>query len=35
VQDLLQKQDCKIEPIQIRLRGIEEQVKIYRVISEN
>ena len=35
VPDLLQKQNCKIEPIQIQLRGIEEQTKIYRVIGSN
>jgi class 3 adenylate cyclase len=35
VPDLLQKYGCEIEPIQIQLRGIEEQVKIYRVTGSN
>jgi class 3 adenylate cyclase len=35
VPDLLQKQGCKIEPIEVQLRGIEEQVKVYRVTGEN
>jgi class 3 adenylate cyclase len=35
VPDLLQKYGCKIEPVQIQLRGIEEQVKIYKVTGAN
>ena len=35
VPDLLQKYGCSIEPIQVQLRGIEEQVKIFRVSGAN
>ena len=31
VEELLQKYGCSIEPVQIQLRGIEEQAKVYRV----
>ena len=31
VQDLLHVQHCQTEPVQVQLRGIEEQVKIYKV----
>jgi class 3 adenylate cyclase len=31
VLELLQKNDCSIEPVQLQLKGIEEQVKIYKV----
>ena len=31
VQDLLLHQHCQAEPVQVQLRGIEEQVKIYKV----
>jgi class 3 adenylate cyclase len=33
VQDLLHGQHCQTEPVQVQLRGIEEQVKIYKVTS--
>lgn len=33
VHDLLKDQHCQTEPVQVQLRGIEEQVKIYKVIS--
>jgi hypothetical protein len=33
VQDLLQDQHCQTEPVQVQLKGIEEQVKIYKVTS--
>jgi len=35
VVELLQKQGCQIESIQIQLRGVEEQVKIYKVTGSN
>ena len=35
VLDLLQKHDCRIESILIELRGVEGQVKIYRVTGSN
>jgi class 3 adenylate cyclase len=35
VQDLLQKHEYKIEPILIELRGVEGQVKIYKVTGSN
>jgi class 3 adenylate cyclase len=35
VPDLLNKFGCKIEPVQVQLRGIEEQVKIYKVTGSN
>ena len=35
VLDLLQKHDCKIETILIELRGVEGQVKIYKVTGLN
>ncbi len=31
VLDLLQKHDCKIESILLELKGVEGQVKIYKV----
>jgi class 3 adenylate cyclase len=34
VQDLLQEQHCETEPVQVQLKGIEEQVKIYKVTSK-
>ena len=33
VQELLQNQHCQTEPVQVQLRGIEEQVKIYKITS--
>ena len=33
VQDLLRDQHCQTEPVQVQLKGIEEQVKIYKVTS--
>ncbi len=35
VLDLLQKHDCKIESVLIELKGIEGQVKIYKVTGPN
>jgi class 3 adenylate cyclase len=35
VPELLQKYDCSVEPIAVQLRGIEEQVKVYRVRGTN
>jgi class 3 adenylate cyclase len=35
VPDLLQKYGCKIESMLIELKGIEEQVKIYKVSGSN
>ncbi len=35
VLDLLQKHDCKIESILIELKGVEGQVKIYKVTGSN
>jgi class 3 adenylate cyclase len=35
VLDLLQKQDCKIESVLLELKGIEGQVKIYKVTGPN
>jgi len=35
VPDLLQKYGCSIEPIQVQLISIEEQVKIYRLTASN
>lgn len=33
VQALLQEQGCLTEPVQVQLRGIEEQVKVYKVTN--
>ena len=33
VQELLESQHCRIEPVRIQLKGIEEQVKIFKVTS--
>ena len=33
VQELLEKEYCRTEPILIQLRGIEEQAKIYKITS--
>jgi len=35
VVELLQRHGCQIESIQIELRGVEEQVKIYKVTGSN
>ena len=35
VLDLLQEHDCKIESVLIELRGVEGQVKVYKVIGSN
>ena len=33
VQELLENQHCQTEPVQVQLKGIEEQVKIFKVTS--
>jgi len=35
VQELLQKYGCSIESVVLQLKGIEEQVKIYKVTGSN
>ena len=35
VPELLQKNGCMIEPVLLLLKGIEEQVKIYKVSASN
>ena len=35
VPELLQKNGCMIEPVLLLLKGIEEQVKIYKVSGAN